>query len=150
MSNRSQNCWIDRNSVVLCCKRLFHIGVWTFARFMQPLLATIPCVWEILCGSNNRVYDVSCILLKAVYFTGWQKRLCLQKSASLHRVWSRPMIRNRRLFWGLIQMIEYWHLKNEIEMGNRLGPLTPVASTLIRGELVLPLYYVLLCFYYIA
>ena len=25
--NCSQNCWIDRNSAVLCFKRLFHIGV---------------------------------------------------------------------------------------------------------------------------
>ena len=34
----------------------FQIGVRTFARFVRPLLATILCVWEIWCGSNNRVY----------------------------------------------------------------------------------------------
>ena len=30
--------------------------MWTFARFVRPLLATILCVWEIWFGSNNRVY----------------------------------------------------------------------------------------------
>ena len=30
LRNNAQNCWIDRNSAVLCFKRLFHIGVWTF------------------------------------------------------------------------------------------------------------------------
>ena len=39
--NCSQNRWIDW--IVPCCvfKRLFHIGVWTFARFVMPLLASI-------------------------------------------------------------------------------------------------------------
>ena len=36
LSNCSQNCWIDWNSAVLCFKRLFHRGVWTFARFVRP------------------------------------------------------------------------------------------------------------------
>ena len=73
MSNCSQNCWIDWNSAVLCFKRLFHIGVWTFARFVRPLLATILCVWE--------------------YFTGWQKKKITKKkqSVSPHRFWNRPM-----------------------------------------------------------
>ena len=53
MSNCSQNCWINFDC---CFKRLFHIGVWTFARFVKPLLVTIICVWEIWSGSNNRVY----------------------------------------------------------------------------------------------
>ena len=39
-----------------CFKQLFHIGVWTFAWFVRPLLATILCVWEIWPGSNNHVY----------------------------------------------------------------------------------------------
>ena len=41
-------CWIDWNSAVLCFKLLFHIGVWTFAWFARPLLATILCmyIWE--------------------------------------------------------------------------------------------------------
>ena len=30
-------CWIDWNSAVLCIKRLFHVGVWTFAWFVRPL-----------------------------------------------------------------------------------------------------------------
>ena len=47
MSNCSQNSWINWNSVMLCFKRLFHIGVWTFARFVRPLLATILCIWEL-------------------------------------------------------------------------------------------------------
>ena len=44
MSNCSQNCWIDWNSAMLCFKQLFHIGVWTFGRFVRPLLATILCM----------------------------------------------------------------------------------------------------------
>ena len=47
MSNCSQNCWIVWNSAVLCFKWHIHIGVWTFARFVRPLLATILCIWEI-------------------------------------------------------------------------------------------------------
>ena len=47
MSNCSQNCQIDWNFAVLCFKWLFHIGVWTFARFVRPLLATILYIWEI-------------------------------------------------------------------------------------------------------
>ena len=56
MSNCSQNCWIDLNSAVLCFQRHFHTGVWTFAWFVRPLLATILCVWESWFSSNNRVY----------------------------------------------------------------------------------------------
>ena len=43
ISNCSQNCLIDWNSALL-----FHIGIWTFALFVRPLLATILCIWEIL------------------------------------------------------------------------------------------------------
>ena len=46
MSNCSQNCCVDWNSAVPCFKRLFHIGVWTFAWFVRPLLATILCIME--------------------------------------------------------------------------------------------------------
>ena len=45
----------------------FHIGIWTFAWFMRPLLATILCVWVIWSNSNNRVYMY-------MYLTGWQKK----------------------------------------------------------------------------
>ena len=62
MSNCSQNCWIDWNSAVLCFKRHFYVGVWTFARFVKPLLATVLCVWEIWSGSNNHVYMYNKIL----------------------------------------------------------------------------------------
>ena len=41
----------------------FHIGVWTFARFVRPLLATILCVWQIW-----SVYT------GITYFTGWPKK----------------------------------------------------------------------------
>ena len=37
-------------------KQLFHIGVWKFAWFVWPPLATILCVWEMWSGSNNRIY----------------------------------------------------------------------------------------------
>ena len=32
----------------------FHVGVWTFAWFVRPLLATILCAWEICSGSKNQ------------------------------------------------------------------------------------------------
>ena len=44
MSHWSQNSWIDWNSTALWP---FHTGVWKFARFARPVLATIICVWEI-------------------------------------------------------------------------------------------------------
>ena len=31
------------------------VGVWTFARFVRPIWATILCVWKIWSGSNNRI-----------------------------------------------------------------------------------------------
>ena len=49
----TSNYWIDWNSAVLCFKRLCHIGVWTFARFVRPLLATILCVWEMCVWSGT-------------------------------------------------------------------------------------------------
>ena len=52
----SQNYWIDWISAAPCFKRLVHTGVWTFARFVRPLLATILCTWEIWSGFNNRAY----------------------------------------------------------------------------------------------
>ena len=61
MSNCSQNCWIDWNSAVLCFKRIFHIGVWRFAWFVRPLLATILCIW----GNLVPAYNVSRISLLA-------------------------------------------------------------------------------------
>ena len=73
MSNCSQNCWIDSNSAMLCFKRLFHVGVWMFAWFVRPLLATILCVWEIWSGSNKRVN----------IYINWQKKLIL-----LNVIWS--------------------------------------------------------------
>ena len=46
--------------ILPCCalNDIFHIGlgVWMLAQFVRPLLATVPCVWEIWSGSNNRVY----------------------------------------------------------------------------------------------
>ena len=47
----------------LCFKCIFHIGVWTFAWFVWPHLATILCEWEIWSGSNNRIM-FTCITLK--------------------------------------------------------------------------------------
>ena len=75
----SQNCWIDWNSAVRCFKRLFQIGVWMFARFVRPLVATILCVGEIWSGSNNCVY--MCI----TYFTGWQQKRLPNKTKMHHR-----------------------------------------------------------------
>ena len=48
--------YVQLQPKLLWFKRLFHIGVWTFARFVRPLLAIILCVWEIWSGSNNRMY----------------------------------------------------------------------------------------------
>ena len=66
MSNCSQNCWIDWNSATLCFKRLFHIGVGTFARFVRPLLATMLCIWEIW----YTIYNI---------FPCWPKKYSQQK-----------------------------------------------------------------------
>ena len=35
--------------ILLCCvlNDILHIGAWTFARFVRPLLATIHCIWAI-------------------------------------------------------------------------------------------------------
>ena len=46
MSNCSQNCWIDWNSAVLCFKRLFHIGVWTFASICEASSHLLQVFWE--------------------------------------------------------------------------------------------------------
>ena len=75
---------IDWNSAVLCFKQHFRIGVWPFARFVRPLLATILCTWEIWSPRKQ------CISLLA-------KRKTYQRTDFQ---WSRPMTRNRRLFWG--------------------------------------------------
>ena len=87
ISSCSQHCWIDWNSAVLCFKRLFHRGVWTFARFVRPLVATILGVWEIWSP------HMTCTLYHI--FLCWQKK---PKNASPHRFWSRSMTRNWRLF----------------------------------------------------
>ena len=57
--NCSQNCWIDWNSAVLCFKRLFHIGVWTFSWFVRPLymgnLVPAYTIYHVFpCWQNNK------------------------------------------------------------------------------------------------
>ena len=37
---------LDRLEFCAVFKWLFHIGVWTVARFVRPLLAAILCIWE--------------------------------------------------------------------------------------------------------
>ena len=64
MSNCSQNCLITCNSAALCFKQLFHKGVWIFAQFVWPLLATKHCVSEIWSGSNNCIYMLTLYHLK--------------------------------------------------------------------------------------
>ena len=85
MSNCSQNCWIYGNSAMLCFKRLFHIGVWTFARFVSPLLATIWKIWSPRTPLYMWGPNVPC----TKYFP----------YITFFPVWSRPMTRNRRLFF---------------------------------------------------
>ena len=75
MSNCSQHCWIDWNSAVLCFKRLFHIGVWTFARFVRPLLQP---PYFIQGKFGPRVYNVSRISLLA------KKKKMAEKKARHH------------------------------------------------------------------
>ena len=90
MFNCSQYCWIDWNSAVLCFKWLYNIGVWTFARFVRPLLATILCTWEIWSP------HIQCIM----YFpVGQKKKMAEKKSASPHRFLSWLMTRNWILFF---------------------------------------------------
>ena len=70
MKRCSQNCWINWNSTMLCFKRLFHIGVSTFARFVRPLLATTLCIWEIWSPRTQGV----------TYFHVGKKRRCPEKT----------------------------------------------------------------------
>ena len=60
----SQNCRIDWNTAMLCFKWLFHIRVWTFARFVRPLFATILCTWEIWSTAYTMYHIFPC----------WQKK----------------------------------------------------------------------------
>ena len=77
MSNYSQDCWIDWNSAVLCFKRLFHIGVWTFARFVRPLLA------------HHTLYMGNLVPAYTMYryhiFPCWQKKRLKRKNQARHR-----------------------------------------------------------------
>ena len=93
MSNCSQNCWIDWNSAVLCFKKSFYIiGVWTFAWFVRPLLATTLCMENLV--PAYAMYHVFSCWQKRFFF----KKMAKNKSASPHWFWSRPMTRNWRLF----------------------------------------------------
>ena len=76
MSNCSQNCWMNWNSAVLCFKRLFYTGVWTFARFVSLLFSH-----------------------HTLYIGNYQQRKKRGKNASPHRFWSRSMARNWRFIW---------------------------------------------------
>ena len=79
MSNCSQNCWIDWNSAVLCFKRPFHTGIMNVSQICAASLGYHTlCKWEI---GPVPITTYSCIM----YFNG------------LHRFWSWPMTRNRRL-----------------------------------------------------
>ena len=90
MSNCSQNCWIDWNSAELCFKRLVHIGVRTFARFVWPLLTTILCV----------LITASCTCITHV--TGWQQKITKKRVTA--PILNRPMSMTRNrigLFYKL-------------------------------------------------
>ena len=67
MSNCSQNCWIDWNSAVLWFKRLRHIGVWTFAWIVRPLLATIL----LYMGNLFPAYTMYHVFYFFIYFFFW-------------------------------------------------------------------------------
>ena len=75
-----------------CCElnTFFHIGVWTFARFVRPVLATIY-VWGIWSGSNNSVYMYHVFhwlaKIKKITPPPPQKK----KNGSLHRFWSHHL-----------------------------------------------------------
>ena len=103
MSNCNKNCWIDWNSDTLCFKWLFHIGVWTFAWFVRPLLATILCVWEIWSGSN---IHIPCIM----YFTGWQKIIISKKKCVTAQL-LKPTYEQKpeTFFFGLINCFYFIH-----------------------------------------
>ena len=61
----------------------------------------VLCVWEILSGSNNRVY--------MYHVFHWLTKKG-EQSESPHRFWSRPMTRNRILFWRSFVFMVIRHL----------------------------------------
>ena len=81
--------------ILPCCvlKRLFHIGVglWRFARFVRPLLATILCNWKF---GPPRVSRISLSAKKTKKITK-KKHLTLSR----HPFWSQLMTRNGSLFY---------------------------------------------------
>ena len=119
MSNCSQNWRIIWNSASLCFVWLFLIGVWTFAWFVRPLLATIHCTWEIWSP------HIQCI----TYFPPgkikrWPKkntRHCTDFEAN----------RWPETFWGLracLYMYMYVHHKN-VPTANWIPTMLTIKST---------------------
>ena len=80
MPNCSQNCWINWMPWRIL-NDLFHTGVWTFARFVRPLLAITLCIWEIW-SPRAHVSRISLLENKKDYKTK------LRVTAGF---WSRPM-----------------------------------------------------------
>ena len=99
MSNCSQNCWIDWNSAVLCFKQLFHIWVWTFARYVRPLIWS-PCIMYFpgLLFLRYKEIDCGAMILKDDFY------LPITLSTSWH--WSNNCI-----------VISYWHVKYSMSSG---------------------------------
>ena len=96
MFNCSQYCWINWNDAALYFKRLFHIGVWTFARFVRPLVATI-----LLYGKFWSVPVTAYTCTTYVLLVGKQYINTIFFNASPQRYLSRALTRNLRLFLAL-------------------------------------------------
>ena len=73
----------------VCFKRLFRIGVWTFARFARPLI-----------GPRVSMYHIISLLANKQKQKRWPK-----KNASPHRFWSPLMTGNWILFLALDSFI---------------------------------------------
>ena len=94
--------------ILPCCVWLFHIGVWTLARFVRLLSH------HTLCMGNLVWFQYPCIHVSRISLVGQKKKITPQKTKtqkhmSPQRLWSRPMTRNRRLlFFGQMMYIITW------------------------------------------
>ena len=107
MSNCSQNFWIDWISAVpvLCFKRLFHIGVWTFC----PICEASHSHHTLYMGNMVPAYT-SRITWSRI--SPLANKITPQKSVNAPLLKPIPMTRN----WRLPYRIEYSFLNSTIEL----------------------------------
>ena len=97
LSNCNQICWIYWNSAVLCFKQLFHIRVWTFARFVWLLNYTYDVFYCLPPQKKKTGKKCTVPSLKRsgyYFFLGWPDLQTLLTN------WSKP-IRFMHAWWRI-------------------------------------------------